>query len=108
MVAGAVRGVVDHLAPDKRRAYRVVGGRDGDGDTLVRLILLVLSRPSLVLNHSLSPSMSTQTGVTWGEPFAISVAAWPMFTPSNSLRMLSGILAASYTHLEFTGVVHIF
>ncbi len=38
--------------------------------------LRALARPSAVLMTMLSPSSSTQTGVTWGEPSGSRVATW--------------------------------
>jgi hypothetical protein len=53
----------------------------------LRTRLRCFTRPFAVLNRIASPSVSTHTGVSWGEPSAITVATvaiWGSFSSSTS------------------------
>ena len=83
------------LAPD---------GQSGVGDTTEIAILeprrrlRVLCRPSAVLITMSSPSVSIQTGVTWGVPSASTVATFAM-TGSPSSARAAGLSVLSLTEV---------
>src|SRR5260370_33234135 len=60
-------------------------------------MFLSLTRPIAVLHTTLVPSVSAQTGVSWGEPSGLIVAICAKFLPLSSATAL----ALSFADLRF-------